>query len=103
MKEFRTLLQCFKNVDHTIESVKSLVNKGEIKSERLIALITTKEQSEHGLLPLNIIESVHEFDKLIQWKRAAGATTADIPEPQPGIDHEFDNANQNVNDIKAEL
>lgn len=66
-------------------------------------MTTTKEESEHGLLPLNITESVHEFDKLIAWKCAAGATIADIPEPQPGIDHEFDSANQNVNDIKAEL
>lgn len=30
MKEFRTLLMCFKNVGHTVDSIRSLALKGEL-------------------------------------------------------------------------
>ena len=102
MKEFRTLLNCFKNIDNTIESLTTLRRREELNSARLLALISTKDEHEQGLMPTGILETIHHFDKLIQWKRVPG-TTNEIPEPQQGIDQDFDAANDAVNDIKGEL
>ena len=41
MKEFRTLLNCFAGVTNTIESLRSLQQRGDLRSQRLIALVTT--------------------------------------------------------------
>ena len=55
-------------------------------------------------MPENIQAAVAEFDKLIIWKNVqGGANGAQIPEPQQGIDAEFDAANQRVDEIKREL
>ena len=59
MKEFRTLLNCFKNIDNTIESLTSLRRREELKSARLQALISTKDEHEQGLMPTGIIETIH--------------------------------------------
>ena len=61
-----------------------------MRSKRLIALVTTQAENENGLLPEGIREAVREFDVLIKWKRVAGANNAEIPEPQQGIDENFD-------------
>lgn len=103
MKEFRTLLNCFKDIEDTLGSLRGLHRRGELKSERLIALVSTKQESDIGLLPEDIAAAIHEFDQLIRWKRIAGANNAEIPEPQPGIDEVFDNANEAVNNVKDRL
>lgn len=103
MKEFRQLLQVLKNVEHTIESLRNLWGQNLLKSERLIALITSRAETGNGLFPEGIKVAIAEFDQLIKWKKAAGSSTAEIPEPQVGIDENFDNANDQVNEIKAEL
>ena len=59
MKEFRTLLNCFKNIDNTIESLTSLRRREELNSARLQALISTKDEHEQGLMPSGIIETIH--------------------------------------------
>lgn len=59
MKEFRSLLNCFKNIDNTIESLTSLRRREELKSARLQALISTKDEHEQGLMPSGIIETIH--------------------------------------------
>lgn len=59
MKEFRTLINCFKNIDNTIESLTSLRRREELKSARLQALISTKDEDEQGLMPSGIIETIH--------------------------------------------
>lgn len=47
---------------------------------------------------------IEEFDQLIVWKKVAGgANAAEVPEPQRGIDAEFDEINDTVNAIKEEL
>lgn len=66
-------------------------------------MVTTASESENGLLPDNIEEELQEFEKLIKWKRVAGMSNAEIPEPQPGIDEVFDSANEFVVQIKGEL
>ena len=77
--------------------MRSLYQRNELNSQRLIALVTTQAESENGLLPEGITEAVHEFEQLIKWKRVAGASNAEIPEPQQGIDENFDQANETVN------
>ena len=96
MREFRTLLVCFKNMTQTIDSLRTVWQRNELNSQRLIALVTTGSETENGLLPDNIEEELQEFDKLIKWKRVAGMSNAEIPEPQPGIDEVFDSANEFV-------
>ena len=103
MKEFRQLLQVFKNVDQTIESFRTLWRQDLLKSERLIALITTRAETLNGLQPESIKSAIAEFDHLIKWKKMAGNSTAEVPEPQVGIDDSFDIANDQVNEIKAQL
>ena len=81
MKEFRTLLNCFKQIESTIESIRSLARKGDLKSERLVALVTKKSENEVGLLPDDTDLIIREFDQLIKWKRVAGTANSEIPEP----------------------
>ena len=64
--------------------------------------MTKSSETETGLLPEQIKESVGEFTQLISWKRVPGST-AEVPEPQPGIDEDFDNANQEVMQVKEAL
>lgn len=94
MKEFRTLLNVFKGIHETIGSLRDAYHKGELTSTRLIQLITHSSESEIGLLPEGIKETIEEFDQLIKWKRIAGPSKAEIPEPQQGIDENFDRANE---------
>jgi hypothetical protein len=57
-----------------------------------------------GLLPSKICETINQFNKLIVWKQVGGfGKTAEVPEPQRGIDDEFDAANDTVDAIKKEL
>ena len=55
-----------------------------------------------GLMPDDYLDLLDQFDKLIVWKRIVG-TDKEIPEPQEGLDANFDAANDKVNSIKAEL
>lgn len=101
MKEFRSLLTVFGEMNNTLEIFSKLGE--DLTSKRLISLVTVQE--EGGLVPDNIRESVEEFDSLIVWKSVAGPTSAriEVPEPKTGIDPEFDAANEAVNLIKEEL
>ena len=101
MKEFRSLLTVFSEMNNTLEIFSKLGE--DLTSKRLISLVTVQE--EGGLVPDNIREAVEEFDSLIVWKSVAGPTSAmiQVPEPKTGIDPEFDAANEAVNLIKEEL
>ena len=60
MKEFRQLLSCLSSVKHTLESLTELKDKNKLKSERLKTLLTC--QSQDGLFPEGIEETVNEFN-----------------------------------------
>ena len=62
MHEFRLLLNSFRETKDTIQCLRTLHRKGKLQSERLIALVTTRKETEQGLLPGNILEAIHEFD-----------------------------------------
>jgi len=47
-------------------------------------------------------EAINEFEMLIVWKKVAGCEDQ-IPEPQRGLDLNFDETNDKVNGIKKEL
>ena len=51
------------------------------------------------MIPQNFKEELSKFEKLIVWKKIAG-TDVEIPEPQRGLDKNFDDANDSVNEIK---
>ena len=99
MKDFKTLLNVFRDFDETIESFQKLANS--ITSSRLQLLVT--KECDGGLVPEKIKEALEEFEGLILWKTVAGPTKLEVPEPQPGIDEEFDDANRQVNVIKDDL
>ena len=66
MKEFRTLLNFLRNIESsTIESMRALLRSGKLSSKRLIALVSTRTESENALLPDMILETVHQFDSKI--------------------------------------
>jgi len=47
-------------------------------------------------MPVGISKIISEFETLIIWKTCAGSVSGqkiEIPEPQKGIDQEFDHAN----------
>ena len=88
MKEFRSLLKCFKTIPEILSGLLRLNKAGKLRSERLKTLLTERneqdedEEGESGLMPANIEEVINEFDKLIVWKKVAGGgNTAEIPEP----------------------
>jgi hypothetical protein len=103
MKEFRLLLNSFTGLTQTLESFITLKKKNELNPNgRLFSLLHPVE--EGGLLPTKINSIINEFDNLIIWKVVSGGPSKiEIPEPQRGIDGEFDRANDRVDEIKAEL
>ena len=50
-----------------------------------------------------LLEIVAEFEQMIVWKAAGEGSSEDIPEPKPGLDLDFDEANHRVNKIKEIL
>jgi hypothetical protein len=65
-------------------------------------LLTSVE--EDGLFPTGIVETIQEFEQLIVWKRMAGpGGGTEVPEPQKGIDADFDEANRAVDAVKDQL
>ena len=48
--------------DTTIENLRILAKRGELKSELLIALVSTSSEHEEGLYPLDVVETIREFD-----------------------------------------
>lgn len=45
------------------------------------------------MFPSSLSETIKEFESMIVWKKSGGGTYDDIPEPQPGLDSEFDQVN----------
>ena len=54
------------------------------------------------MFPANLVQEIQQFEKLIKWKKVAGLDT-EIPEPQMGLDDNFDEANIAVTKIKNKL
>ena len=54
-----------------------------------------------GLFPSQLLESIEVLEKMVVWR--AGGSGEDIPEPQHGLDDQFDLANAHVNKVKAKL
>ena len=98
LKDFRTILRHFRTLPDLISSLKAKV--GKFKSQRLWALLTEEESG--GLYPEGILDDIAEFEKMIVWKRTQGGEE-EIPEPQPGLDENFDRQNAAVDEIKARL
>lgn len=74
--------------------------KEEVSSRRLQQLLSFDDDG--GLLPRNYLGELEKFEKLIVWKKAEGADV-EIPEPQRGLDQNFDQANDGVNQVKQQL
>ena len=45
------------------------------------------------MFPSSLTETIKEFESMIVWKKSGGGCSDDIPEPQPGLDTEFDQVN----------
>ena len=59
MRDLRQLISCLESVKFTLESLRSLNEKGELKSSRLKTLLATRAQG--GLYPDSVEESIKEF------------------------------------------
>lgn len=80
------------------ELVESLVSKKDnFKSNRLRKLLT--KDKEGGCYPSQMKDLVEEFEQMIVWKKTQGSDE-EIPEPQLGLDEQFDRANHVVDTIK---
>lgn len=64
MREFKQLLDCFKDMGKTLEDLTKV--KDQLKSNRLKLLLEYEE--EGGLMPSTIKESLKEFEQQIIWK-----------------------------------
>ena len=64
MREFKQLLDCFKDMGKTLEDLTKV--KDQLKSNRLKLLLEFEE--EGGLMPSTIKESLKEFEQQIIWK-----------------------------------
>ena len=58
--------------------------------------------TEGGMFPANMDSEIKQFEKLIKWKKVDGTDT-ELPEPQQGLDENFDKANGEVSRIKGKL
>ena len=79
-----------------------MAKRDEFTSKRLKQLLTPDNEHPDGLFPSEYIEALEEFENLIVWKRIPGSDD-EIPEPQKGLDTEFDGANQDIINAKAKL
>lgn len=59
--------------------------------------------TDGGLFPSEICEVIDEFEEMIVWKKSGNAPDEEIPEPQPGLDEDFDRCNSAVDSIKTKL
>eukprot|EP00347_Sterkiella_histriomuscorum_P021958 403332180 len=101
LKEFRILLKHFRVMEELCESLMN--KKNEFKSQRLRQLLTP-DTEQYGLFPTGIKDIVKEFEGMIVWKKTQGGGPDDeIPEPQMGLDEEFDRANEAVDKVKQKL
>ena len=79
---------------------------GRFKSTRLKELLSydvARPGFLSGMFPARLMQEVARFDSLILWKRVAGPSDQEIPEPQRGLDENFDAANNAVTAIKKKL
>ena len=79
---------------------------GRFKSTRLKELLSydiARPGFLAGMFPARLMQEVARFDSLILWKRVAGPSDQEIPEPQAGLDENFDAANNAVTAIKKKL
>ena len=102
LREFRTLLRAFKTLDSDLCG--SLIGKrDQFKSQRL-RLLLTPDTEEGGMIPSGMRKVIDEFESMIVWKKTqGGGADEEIPEPQMGLDEEFDKANQAVDAVKDKL
>jgi len=77
-----------------------------VKSKRLIQLTKSTavknslaSKDEQLLFP-DYEPILDEFEQMIVWKRAG---TQSVPEPQVGVDPEFDRCNEKVESVKHKL
>lgn len=98
MKEFRTLLKTFKRTEEILGPL--MRKKDEFSSQRLRQLLSYDDSG--GMMPINFKQEIDQFEKLIVWKKVEGADV-EVPEPQRGLDENFDSANDSVTLIKQEL
>ena len=105
MREFRTLLTSFKNLEDILCEFTKLNKMKLLKSKRLNLLLTEEsETGEGGLLPNNCKHIITEFEKLIVWRPVPGSKSgADTAMPKPGLDDELDIAIAKVDAIKQRL
>lgn len=98
LTEFRQLLTTFGRFEILFKEL--LQARDELQSSRLKQLLTP--DSEGGLIPAAYEKELGQFQKLIVWKKVPG-TDKEVPEPQAGLDADFDSANERVSDVKEML
>lgn len=125
MREFKLLLDSLSQTFHYLEPFMKI--KDQFESSRLHRLLTldteclrvdgsnepiteeevmaNPEAFVNGLFPSCYMDEIKKNRALILWKKAHSSTgkEIDVPEPTPGIDAEFDGANDKVDAIKKEL
>ena len=114
LKEFYDLISVLKllpklknpltNVSSTFMSkrLKQIVSCNSLKikeneEDREIKPDFESLENENGLFP-DITEELKEFEAMIHW--TTSETDEQIPEPKPGIDLDFDKANEKISQIK---
>ncbi len=98
LKEFRVVLKHFKALSDLVSSLRSKIDS--FKSKRLQTLLT--DDTDDGLFPTKIVKLIESFEGMIVWKRTQNGDD-EIPEPQPGLDEDFDAANAAVDEVKGRL
>lgn len=77
MKDFRSLLNCFRDLPQCIESLTNVSHK--FTSDRLKILCSF--DTDGGLIPRELLKAIEEMDQFIVWKKLAGDNKTEIPEP----------------------
>jgi len=100
LRDLKEVLDSLKNVSSVYQGIDKLQNL--IKAERLVGL-TTFAPKEKGLVP-EFATKLHYFQNIIEWnKLGKGKDDDQIPEPNVGVDQNYDDAKIEIKNIMKEL
>jgi len=102
LQELKEILEALQQVNNLYLNLQKL--RAKLKSERLRAITGFVSKKDEGIVP-EFYSKLAEFRNVIDWtKLGKGINENDqIPEPNGGVDKEYDDAKMTIKEIHEEL
>ncbi len=101
LKELKEVLEALDLVGKLFDNLRK--PRDRLKSERLRALTGYAGETDTGIVP-PFTDAVSEFKGIIDWNKLGKGLEADhLPEPNCGVDKEYDDATVRIKELHKEL